>query len=560
MKRSLLFCALVAVAYSLLVNAGTLVALAEHRATPVQMGIDAIQADEAHYFAMMETAAHGHWLLGSASLKEWRDSPGNVIFGPLLQAAVLRVTHLPLGSVIWTGDLLLPALVFFVLCLILLTFFGTWEAIAVAVLLMNMTGIGWLRSVSPQTTVLFITVYLWMFITHGTRMRLALLRGALIALLCFVQIQMALYCVAAEALLMVVLLIRYPQAWKKTVVRTSVVALPVLVAVTVQWLLQSNADPLALADTRRRFGLIDSRLPAAPDLQLILLLAGITLAAAMRFSAAPRAEMGKIGILILAGLLVLNQSVIHGKDAIFGLYYHLPLMIIAVAALWIAAASLASRYHRLLHLTLALSVVVSLSSLMFDVVHINTAQKDASVAFQQSRVMDILASLSQESGEHVVLSPFELGNLVPVYTRDTVEMNRYSRFGIATDADLTQRFLLYRSLFPDSDPIISDPTHSLVLGQYAGNTAARKRTLCRILAKIRGENVDCTVTIRSQIYHQDLVALLDDRRMPDRKKLMRDFGVDRLILKASLPDDLRSICSLQHTVGDWNIYACRTAD
>ena len=172
--------------------------------------------------------------------------------------------------------------------------------------------------------------------------------------------------------------------------------------------------------------------------------------------------------------------------------------------------------------------------------------------------MDVLDTLGSESGQHVVLAPFEIGNIIPVYTRNFVLMNRYSRFGIATDIDLTKRFLLYRSLFPNSDPLIDDVTHSLVLGQYAGNTAARKRTTCRILASISGEKIDCSVTIRSQIYHQELITLLDDKRMPDRVALMREFGVDRLILKTPLPKELSPICTKQKTIDDWTIYACRT--
>lgn len=555
MKRSLGFCALAALLYVLMLNGGTVMALVEGRATPVQMGIQTEAADEAHYFAFMQTAARGHWLTGSASLREWRDSPGNPIFGPLLQAALLRA-GLPLPLVIWAGDMVFPMLTMLLLCVILLRFFPTLESIAISVILMNTIGLGWLRSVNPQITMTLLTLYIAM-VLYADRKNLSqqFLRGLLIAVLCVVQIQLAVYCCAAEAVWIIAAVIRRPKGWKEEIPGALVLGFPVMIAVVGQALLLMSADALALADTRRRLGLIDSRLPAAPQLHVLLLLAALGVGWMQRQRSNRTADIQRLGLLIIAGFLVLDQSVIHGKDAIFGLYYRSTIVFVSMLALWSAAKELMAN-HLMLRFTMFALAILSMASLMRQVQSGNEKQKVEAAAFVDSKVMDVIESLQKEPGGHVVLAPFEIGNIVPVYTPHTVAFNRYSRFGMDTDADLALRFILYRSLFPRGDSLIDDPSHSLVLGQYAGNSAARRRVSCLILAKIRGENIDCTVPIRSQIYHQELLPILDDTRSPDRVMLMEEFGVDRLVTKDVLPPELTKICSLIETIGPWHLYSC----
>lgn len=554
MRRTLVTCALASVAYALLINGGTIAALIEHRATPVHMGIDAVAADEAHYFALMESAAHGRWLMGSASLREWENSTGNVILGPMLQGAVLRWTGLPLSIVVWAGDLLFPSLAMFILCLMLLRFVKPAEAISIAVLLMNTIGLGWLRSVNPQITIGLFALYLLTFLRKNETRNGLWLRGGVIAILCFVQIQMALYCMIAEVLLTLLCMIKDRTQSKKAFLDACTVAVPVTISILAVWLLSQHVEPAALADSRRRLGLIGSHLPAAPSMQLILLIAGIGILIALRRTDKNRTELERIGVLLLAGLAVLNQSMIHGIDAIFGIYYHASLMIVVVLAFWITASMLVKQ--SILRAVLLVLIVYSVSMLGSQVRQKSDAQKTAATAFVESKVMDVLTELKTRKGRHVVLAPFEISNLVPLYTESTVEYNRYSRFGIATDIDLAKRFILYRSVFPHSDPFIDDPTHSLVLGQYAGNLAARKRSACEIFAWIRGEKNDCAVTIRSQIYHQELLPILDDKRMPDQPALMREFGVDTLVTKDPLPKNLQPFCTLRATVGDWRISEC----
>ncbi len=537
----------VAAAFTLLLNAVSLRSLAHGRLTITELGLDNISADEAHYFAMIKDASEGSLNLGNTSLKEHRSDPNVSTFAPLLQGSLMRFFGLRLESVIFLGDILFPFLGAFILFSILSAFrFPIVDAALIT--LFSLSSVAWQRSVNPQISVPLLLLCIGLFLlSFRASKRQLLLQGLLTALLVFVHVLYAEFLIASELVLLGLRLLFIPKNRRSVFQRSMLTLFPPLVACGIKILITGSMPPGISVDTYRRLGAIPSHLPAAPMMQLTIFatIALFLLLRKKRLCGVSPIFDG-ISLLLFGGLLCLNQSVVSGFDLVFGLYFAVPIVIL-LRMMWLALLLAFTPAPLLLRRVLAALLVIFALLLSLPGLGNRSSRNDSYDA--------LIASLvSEPKTEEVILAPIEISNLIPVLTSHFVVFNQYAHFEPALDSELTDRFLLEKSLFPivreDKDPLFS-----WVFGLYAGNLAARTKTACRFEAFFTHEN--CSRDPRSFIIHQDLLQRLEAGTV-DRRTMLKKFQVDLIISENKLPSDIRSLCPLTKTVGSYRIYRCGT--
>jgi hypothetical protein len=560
---------LASLAAMMIINGGTFFSGLRHGIGIAEMGTS---SDAAYYFALIRDAATGHMNLGHASLKEHADDFGSSTYAPLPQGLLMRVTGLRLSEVVYLWGLLCSFLATFLLCMIFrpLVRDDRLAALLGFSVFAWTVGLAILRPLSPQITLTLLLASVALIVRgHGGRDRpwrggtewwRFALRGLAIALLLYAQIVWAAYLLLVEACDFFVRR-GWKTGWKLEIKSLAWFALPLGIAVAIKLILSGlTSDPVAAEDMIHRLGLISSHYPAAPKLQLELVLTIlVALVVRYRFGAAACSRMNVLLVLLVAGVLALNQSVVHGKDAIFGLYYAQPLKVI----LWIAWLTmlftiLPSKAWRF-GAAGALAAYM-LFTLSHQAVEQYRLQESERVTIGESGVPSVLAWLRIQPQDSVVLAPYPVADLVPVFTDDYVLFNRYARYQTARDSELAERYLLQEAFFP-TPADKKDDTYNLVFGLYAGNASARQRTACRIKAKLAGADAACDFTIRDAIIHQDVLKTLDENK-PDVAALLRKFHVDFIVMPLSkefpLPEEAQALCQEVANVGPgYVIYACQ---
>lgn len=537
------FC--IAAVFTLLLNAASLRSFAHGRLTMTQLGLDNISADEAHYFAMIKDAAEGSVNLGNTSLKEHRSDPNVSTFAPLLQGSLMRFFGLRLESVILLGDILFPFFGAFILFMILSAFRFTMIDAAL-VTLFSLSSVAWQRSVNPQISVPLLLLCIGLFLlSFRASKRQLLLQGLLTALLVFVHVLYAEFLIASELVLLTLRLLFLQKNRRLVFQRSLLTVLPTLIACGIKILITGSMSSEVSVDTYRRLGMIPSHLPAAPMMQLTILL---TLALFLLFRKRKLCGASPIfdglSLLLIGGLFCLNQSIVSGFDLVFGLYFAVPIVIL-LRMMWLGLLLSFAPIPLLVRRVLAALLVIA------SLLPVFSALNDRSVRDDSYDVV-IAALASEPTKEEVILAPIEVSNLIPVLTSHFVVFNQYAHFEPALDSEMTDRFLLEKSLFP----IVreeGDPLFSWVFGLYAGNLAARTRTACRIEAFFTHE--DCKKDPRSFVFHQDLLKRLEAGTV-DRKAMLKKFQVDLIVSENKLPPDIRSLCPLEKSIGSYRIYRC----
>lgn len=212
-----------------------------------------------------------------------------------------------------------------------------------------------------------------------------------------------------------------------------------------------------MADTQRRFGLISSHLPTYPTMQAAIVIALLALAIMFLWKRSTMESAEKrLTILLVAALLALNQSVFTGFDAMFRSYYRVPFTIL----LWLTTGVIVLRIfgtvqgrprtvsQRLGYGALfALSILTLAQSTLVDY----RATAVNAERLEEESVTDVVAWLNAIPKREIVAAPLLFADLVPALTHHSVLLSHYARFGVVTDAELADRFLLQRSLYPAHD-------------------------------------------------------------------------------------------------------------
>lgn len=539
---------LLGLVFTLVLNAASLRAWSMQRLTVADLGADSGSADEVYYFALIRDVRDGHMNLGNASLLEYQDAPAVAGFALLPQGLVARFTTLDLATVILLGDLLFPLLI---CCLAFLLFRkcvgSSLSAGLLALSFMAWWGTGWLRSMHPQVTMTVFLLALLMFVSdrEGRKMYQ---RGISLFFLFLVQPILAAYMLTVEGI-DALLQWKHSKSFATVLQKRWPLAVYVCSAALLHVGLQRGADAEVLAQTYQRRGLILSHLPAAPQTQLILFVfLGISLWI-IRSKRLTDFVSKLMPVLLVAGLIVLNQSLIHGRDAVFGLYYRLPLLLVV----WLAPAWAASHIlSRRLASMFAVLVLVLSGQRMWQNMRITVPQNIVrSEMLRNSDVQMVMQELVKYPKTQVVLAPIEISNLVPVMTQHYALFTQYAHFEYAPDLELAERYLLLRSFFPlpAEQTVEGDP---LVFGIFAGNAYARTKILC----SVHLISVGCDKKLSDFIPDQTIRQFVD-AGVIDQLALLRKFDVTTVVTDKALPNIMRRFCEDPVRAGRYSIFSCR---
>ncbi len=533
----------VMLAYTFFLNAGALAMFFRGKMT----GLAALSVDDSFYFSMINRVAEGNLLIGNTALIEHQHDGAASTYGALLQGLLLKILPVSIDGIALLGGLVLPLLL--MICFARLLRFLTADPAIIALGTLILTAIleaGLLRPINPQLTLIIITAYLILFMEKGLSRKRGILKGALIGCTVYLQIVLAAFLLViegTEALLKMIQTRRVVPILKEKVA----VFVPFALLLLIKLWLDTGRDPLAYADTLHRLGLIASRYPANPKLQIIVIgILVLLIVFRSRFTSIQ--TWTKFFTLLLASVIALNQSVLHGVDVIFGLYYATIIQII----LWFTCIALIITLipKRITYIILGIASVVLV---------IRTApglleRRYLLLRGDMPQYEEILQHLDAQTGSLVIAAPHRLADMIPVYTSHFVLFNRTARYQNATDQELAERYLLEESLFPTPEEEI-DTTYNLVFGLYAGNVSARTRTACTAWKKITRNNIDCTQSIRDHIIHQDILKLLDEKN-PDINALLKKYQLDLIVTDRAMNPAFSDYCAPAERVRQWRVYRC----
>ncbi len=504
-------------------------------------------ADEVYYAALIRDVAEGYTGVGNVSFYEHRFAQSVLGYTPLLQGLLMRLLHSQLVTAIFAGDLIFPFLAGCITYLLMrrcepdtcVAFFG-------AAAIMAWKGGGWLRTFSPQITGLLFLIAILTLFSVGRRS--AVMRGACIGMLLLTQPTYAAFLLIAEGLLACL-------HWKREGFASAFCAhLPVAAIILMVISLRlffavSDPNTRALADTYRRLGLIPSHLPAAPRLQLLIIMTFLLYQCVVhQVRATSRTDRVVLPLLLVTSFLSLWLSLFIGVDGNFGLYYTFPIRIILWIVWFRIMFLVLPKYQRTM---ISFSIATVFVFLAFQQVVLPLQTSDIPSVVEVEKILSLVAA---SSPTRIIAAPLEISNFVPVFTPHYTLFTQYAHFQYASDQELAERYLTLHNIFP-LDPSYTLEGNPLVFGLYAGNLSARERTWCRILLSVGLSAGPCSQRLVDFIYHQDVRRLVEAHTV-DTVIMLKKYGVNTVIADKPLPPKISQMCVSFATLVPYTLYNC----
>lgn len=435
-------------------------------------------SDEEFYLTRIREVADGHGSLGHPYVHERADQ--RYPLGNLWETFIglkMKWLNLNIKTVSTAADGVFP----FVLALLIwlatkpVLPLWRWRALLVSMLFLGFEMAWWKRPVSPQATTVLPLLWLWAaFSPARGSVPLTIARGALIGIMTLSYPFHWTYCLAAEGLLTLRLL------WTDETVarrfkRILCVALPFLLAATpwIVLMLSMHGDP-AYTETLSRLGLIERRFPAGLPLQAMIIAVGM-----LTFFARRKATDTRIAdtllILLGAGLVVLNQTLITGQEGEFSSHYRQIIAFpLCIAFLWSVSTLLRGWRRLLIVLPIAGFVIVGVrtnEALIEQWQTYETHRADPARA-ERMAAMDALNTLP---GQQVVLTDDATGRNLTVYTQHYPFFVFETHMYLISDAEVRERGAVQQTLFPDH--VYS---RRAIIGSRELNAALHAKTICKL--------------------------------------------------------------------------------
>ncbi len=522
--------------------------------------------EESFYLSLIREASEGHVFLGNSSLREHRSDRSIVTFFPHLPALFMRIFALSLPTALFLTDLLFPFLT-------TLFFFLAWRGIfrndllagGVTLIAIGAWEGGLLNVVNPKMVMTLAAAYsaLYFGTQHPSKLHYAL-RGGLLGITLYTYPHYFLLFGSFEVADFLRRLVKRARLQIRDFQELIILSLSTFI-ISLPYLFLSGLGGKSAASLDLWYRqVIPSRLPAHPTLQIALLL---TIALCFFIFKKKSAEEVKNRIppedqiltSLFAGLLVLNQSLLHGLDIMFGLHYRLPLKML----IWIAVVFAVSRIIRKASLYRTPVIVLAAYSL-FSIITLSgpllsPERNRIAEAFTASDLPKVIMWLNTQE-ESVVLAPHELSEIIPVYTPHYVAWNGYANYQSVTDAELARRYVLQELVEPQSE-VERDRSYPQVFSVYAGNLAARERTWCQVKSFFRKSKAECSVSTPSKIRNQEALKNLEENLAHLSPELfltlLREFHVDVIVAENPLPPIITRECPEGQSIGAYTIYTCR---
>lgn len=512
-------------------------------------------ADELFYLTRIRESADGYRNIGSPIMKERREQayPLGHLFENIVSLPItLFGWRIKTLSIVLDG--LFPALLAFTAWFAFAPILPRkkWRILALSMLFLGSEIILWKRPISPQETAILPLLYLWLFLSPDRlTQKKTLLRSILIGLMLYSYPFHWTYCLAVEGTLWMNEIRGRRTLSLQQIKQISYAMIP-FVLIGIPWLinhslLSTNPD---YSETMSRLGLIARRLPVAPILQLKVLLCLLSLWITARWTG-DRTRTTSVVILLIAGLLVLNQTLITGKEAEFGNHYINILMIPFVLTIVLVIEELTKKSRLLTLIALCclsgavilVTVHSTLNSWM-----IFRAQKDTAVERSQTeRILDLLSTLPSEQ---VVLTESSFASTLTTYTSHYPFTSFDAYMYLASDEELIQRAQIYNLLFRQA-PI---PPRG-VFGTRYENQRLYARTLCSIRSILRLSAEECSA-ITVPCLECSRVLSPEPRTKNQILRSLEEAEVTYAVLR-SVPEQIRDALERIDGNDTWTLYRFR---
>jgi hypothetical protein len=559
MFKSILAGVILALGFSLLLNASNIVTsftgpqIAQERKTKAM--------DEDYYLALIQEAAEGHTKLGNPSLIEHRDDSSVVRYLALIPGGIMRAFSADRTTVLFALDLLIIFLLPLLISLSLLRIFpNTTTNLSVTMLLIGIWGTGLLNNINPKMVLILPFIHLLVFfgVRKPTNQHFVI-RGALIGLMLYAYPHYFLYFLALEGCDFVRRILKEPEKLQKHFESVGRIALTALVVITPYLLSAFFGETNTAADDLWYRIVSPTHLPSAPITQLLLLLTiSLLIFSRSSLKKADRHFADLLLVTLIAGLIVLNQSVIHGLDLMFGAHYRLILKFM----IWLTAFFLFTRFTNKRSPKTWILVTLAIISIAEQGIYLQNSHKERHAIASgliEERLPEIFSWMNEREGEQVILAPSEIANLVPVFTHHYTAWNGYAQFQSVTDRELAERYVLQELVEPQ-DESLRDRSFPQVFSVHAGNRAARARTWCRIKSFFQKSIEECRVPVRNMIRQQDVLieleAALANQTTRQKLELINKFNVDVIISKEPLHWRVTRMCPETETIGKYLVHSC----
>lgn len=486
-------------------------------------------SDEEFYLTRIQEVANGHPWAGHPYLLDRADQkyPIGSLF-EVLQGTFMRTFHISIKTVSILGDLLFPFLLAFTLWMTTASVLHEkrWRVLIVSILFLGFELVWWKRPISPQATMLLPLLWMWSILSEKrSSVKHTVMRGGLIGLMLYSYPFHWTYCLAAEGLFMLGLLMK-DQTWTERGKRIAAIGVPIFM-VGLPWLLmilslQGNVD---YTRTLERLGFIERHFPAGLPLQALLITSGLLVFWARRRSI-EKSTANTLLVLLLGGLAVLNQPLITGREGEFSSHYRVILLFpLWISLLWAVRSIVGIRWH--------LTLFIPTLGLLFIGYRTIEQTRIEWAAYEAKRTnptrteeMALMSTLDILPGQHVILTDDRLGRLLTVYTEHYPFYVFETHMYMVDDETLWDRIAVQENLFPDHQY-----SPRAIVGSSYLNKALHMRTLCIVQSIIKRTKENCAVHAESLL--PDRWRSLDAFLVPIEsiKTLLKDAHVRYALMK-----------------------------
>lgn len=476
--------------------------------------------DELRYLAKIREAYEGNWLMGNPFLKEHRYS----FFSPSgfvewIPASVMRIFNGNIGLMLLLTDILLTGITIILTRLWLGKLIANPWVLWTTMFLLFFSHLGGsldglLRDVVPKFVQPLASLYL-LLLTLPSRNTLhqTVLRGTLIGCMFYTYPYHWSWLLVTEGVFTlyrtwtgtrtVITLIKESAA---ALIPFGIIAAPMALAMHA---VLSRAEFLDFYD---RYHIVYTHLPAAPKLQLIVLLAIAALLAAIwhlrKKGSAIHTEFLPLLLPLLGMIILLNANVITGKDP--ELLGHGGRVIISVVTVAYAAV-----FARLLPAKLIRPAAAILLMIFIGFTARNTLQHAKILnanekLWNTSPEREVLNWLNANiAPESVIAAPRILSEKIPIFTSHYTQFAAGAHFFFVPMDELTDRYLGWVGLYPnEKEP--TDTATVILFGSHPGGQWSKDRTWARLTGQI------FTASQADYIGRQDLRKQIDhEHAKPD---------------------------------------------
>ncbi len=414
----------------------------------------AINGDELYYLARGQDVLDGHSTLGNPYIYELKNKPPIQFFLPdYISAKGLAWTGLNIEQMYFVYDILWPFVLTLLtyLSLFYLTKSKSWAVWGTVYLFFGLFFFYFNRPISPQLISIFflsLFIFLTLFIQSDGRNKKYLLLSIInFGLLFYVYTYFWTYYFVIIAISAVVFFLKKEK-------RLASGLLSVLIGGLFfgSYYFYSSFSATKLPeywDTLTRLGMIFSHFPSG----IIIVVLGLLVFLLYFVLWQKEILSDRLNIFILsgviAGMIVVNQHVITGKNLEFTLHYYLPVIYWYVFAIIFALAN--SKISQSLKVSIFIAsylVIVFVTAAgnqmyMNPVKYFNFFSKISEEEIYPEKYADTFDWLNKNTNkDDVVFADETLSEYVPAYTHDNVFFARFANLHFMTDEEIFRRFYI----------------------------------------------------------------------------------------------------------------------